>query len=67
MVMHSGSAKTLFETILVEEIWQNKAIVLWSDNISRLLLTSYLINCCIKSISHLQTLNSLIIKSCHSS
>ncbi len=28
MEMHSGSAKTLFETIFVDEIEQNKGIVL---------------------------------------
>ncbi len=37
----------------------------YSDNASHLILTYCLMNCCIKSISHLQT--PLIIKSCQSS
>ncbi len=34
MEMRSGSAVTLSETIFVDEIEQNKAIVLESDNIN---------------------------------
>ncbi len=39
--------------------------MLYSDNVSHLILTSCLLNCCIKSISHLQT-SLIIFKSCHS-
>ncbi len=40
------------------------SLVLYSDNASHLILTSCLLNCCIKSMSHLQT--ALIFKSRHS-
>ncbi len=63
--MCSGSAVTLFLTIFLDDMAQNQAaVVLYSDNVSHLILTSCLLNCCIKSISHLQT--PLIFKSCHS-
>ncbi len=38
--MRSGSAVTLFETIFLDEMAQNQAVVLYSDNISHLILTS---------------------------
>ncbi len=63
--MRSGSAVTLFGTIFLDEMAQNQAVVLYSDNVSHLILTSCLLNCCITSISHLQT-PLIIFKSCHS-
>ncbi len=63
--MRSGSAVTLFGTIFLDEIELSQAVVLYSDNVSHLILTSCLLNCCIKSISHLQT-PLIIFKSCHS-
>ncbi len=53
--MRSGSAVTLFGTIFLDGMAQNQAVVLYSDNESHLILTSCLLNCCIKLISHLQT------------
>ncbi len=63
--MRSGSAVTLFGAIFLDEIAQNQTVVLYSDNISNLLLTSCLLNSCIKSVSLLQT-PLIIVKSCHS-
>ncbi len=45
--MRSGSAVTLFGTIFLDEMAQNQAVVLYSDNVSHLILTSCLLNCCI--------------------
>ncbi len=54
MEMHSGSAVT--ETIFLDEIEQNQAILLKSYNVQHLILTYCLLNCCINLILHLQTL-----------
>ncbi len=59
------SAVSLFGTIFLDDMAQNQAVVLYSDTVSHLILTSCLLNCCIKSISHLQT-PLIIFKSCHS-
>ncbi len=45
----------LFETIFVEEIQQNQAILLKSYIVCHLILTYSLLNCCVNLISHLQT------------
>ncbi len=53
----------LFSLIKWSKIRQT--FVLYSNNASHLILTSCLLNCCIKSISHLQT-PLIIFKSCNS-
>ncbi len=45
-----------FETIFLDEIEQNQAILLKSFNVHHFILTYCLLNCCINLISHLQTL-----------
>ncbi len=60
-----AAAVTLFETIFVDDIQQNQAILLKSYNVRLLILTFCLLNCCIHLISHLQT-PLIIFKSCHS-
>ncbi len=55
----------LFETIFLDEIEQNQAILLKSYNVHHLILTYCWLNCCINLISHLQT-PLIIFKSCHS-
>ncbi len=46
MEMCSGSVVSLFETILIDEIEQNQAILLYSDNVYHYILTF----CLLKSL-----------------